>query len=484
MTIVFSSRRANRFRPCSSLTWFAIFLWAILLCAPVSAQPVTVTGVVRDLTGAVIPGATVTLRSEHSTHTTKTGPGGEFSFLIPEDSSATIRAEASGFATAEQVWSASASMGAAGQLTFTLRSLAEGERIVVSATRTEMKLSEVPGSALELSAVDLEANPALAVDDLLRQVPGFSLFRRSSSRVANPTTQGVSLRGVGASGPSRALVLEDGVPLVDPFGGWIYWDRVPRTSLSSVEVSRGGASSLYGSDALGGVIQFITRVPTEPSFSIDTSYGTENTPDLSAWGGTAFSRWDISAAADMSRTDGYILVPGSQRGPVDTAASSKHATVDATLGYKLSDSGRVYVRGGFFDESRKNGTPLQVNSTGTASGAAGVNTAIGAHDWLSARAFGLVEGYDQTFSSISTARNTETLSDIQHVPSQQAGTALQWNHVLKGHTLIAGLDFQEIMGASDELLPLASATNIAGGRQRSTGLFGQDIFRVANKWTI
>jgi outer membrane receptor protein involved in Fe transport len=463
----------------------ALAFWsAIFLCAPALAHPVVITGVVRDVTGAVIPGATVTLRSEHSTQTANTGPDGEFSFRIAEDSSATIHVEASGFATAEQVWSAST--GAAERLTlkFTLRSLAHGERIVVSATRTEMKLSEVPGSALELSTVDVEANPALALDDVLRQVPGFSLFRRSSSRVANPTTQGVSLRGVGASGPSRALVLENGVPLVDPFGGWIYWDRVPRASLSSVEVSRGGASSLYGSAALGGVIQFITRVPAEPSFSIDTSYGTENTPGLSAWGGTVFSRWDISAAADMFRTDGYILVPSSRRGPVDTAANSEHATVDATLGYKLSDSGRVYVRGGFFDESRNNGTPLQVNSTGLASGAAGVNTAIGAHDWLSARVFGLVEGYDQTFSSISTARNTETLSDIQHVPSQQAGTALQWNHVLKGHTLIAGLDFQEIMGASDELLPLASATNIAGGRQRSTGLFAQDIFRVANKWTI
>ena len=115
-----------------------------------------------------------------------------------------------------------------------------------------MKLSEVPGSAVELSPEDISANAGLTLDDVLRQVPGFSLFRRSSSRVANPTTQGVSLRGLGASGPSRALVLEDGVPLVDPFGGWVFWDQVPRAELSSVEVFRGGESNLYGSDALGG----------------------------------------------------------------------------------------------------------------------------------------------------------------------------------------------------------------------------------------
>ena len=62
---------------------------------------------------------------------------------------------------------------------------------------------------------------------MLRQVPGFSLFRRTTSRAANPTTQGVSLRGLGASGASRALVLSDGFPLNDPFGGWVYWDRAP-----------------------------------------------------------------------------------------------------------------------------------------------------------------------------------------------------------------------------------------------------------------
>ena len=180
---------------------------------------------------------------------------------------------------------------------------------------------------------------------LLRQVPGFSLFRRSSSRVANPTTQGVSLRGVGASGPSRATVLEDGVPLVDPFGGWVYWDRIPRAELSSVEVFRGGSSSLYGSDALGGVVQFLTRTPIAPSASVDFSYGNENTPDVSVWAGTAFSRWDVETAADMSRTDGYILLPQSQRGTIDTAANSEHATIDAAVGYRISENGRLFLRG-------------------------------------------------------------------------------------------------------------------------------------------
>ena len=66
------------------------------------------------------------------------------------------------------------------------------------------------------------------LDDRLRDIPGFSLFKRSSSVVANPTTQGVSLRGIGSSGASRTLMLWDGVPANDPFGGWVYWSQIGR----------------------------------------------------------------------------------------------------------------------------------------------------------------------------------------------------------------------------------------------------------------
>src|SRR5204862_7031098 len=131
-----------------------------------------------------------------------------------------------------------------------------------------------------LSPADVIASAARCVDDVLRQVRRFSLFRRSDSRTANASNQGGSLRGLGGTAASRALVLEDGFPLVDAFGGWVYWDRVPRESISSVEVFRGGASKLYGSDALGGVVQFLTRHPERPAFPPETSYGNEHTPDI------------------------------------------------------------------------------------------------------------------------------------------------------------------------------------------------------------
>jgi outer membrane receptor protein involved in Fe transport len=463
-----------------ALTGFA----ACLLPLRSQGQGTAVSGSVRDSSGAAINGAQVIVHAGQFTSSTTTDSEGRFSFPSLPEASGSIRVAADGFAAAERTWSAAS--GAA-QLAFVLRPLGASEQVVVSATRTEMKLSETPGSAVLLTDTDIAADPALTLDDMLREIPGFNLFRRATSRVSNPTTQGVSLRGLGASGPSRALVLEDGVPVVDPFGGWVYWDRIPPTELASVEVFRGGASNLYGSDALGGIVQFLSRVPAEPSASLDISYGNQNTPALSSWMGTTIGRWDLEAATGLAHTDGYILTPKSQRGVVDSLANSEHATVDAGVGYQIRDGGRAFLHGTFFDEGRHNGTRIQTNSTGTGFGVAGVNTPIHDHDFVSARVYGESQGYDQTFSSVAPNRNSEKLTDIQHVPSQQLGTAVQWNHLLSNQTLILGADVNEVIGASDEQLFSSTtgshfANNIAGGRQRTVGILGQDIIRFHDRW--
>src|SRR5713226_10099409 len=89
------------------------------------------------------------------------------------------------------------------------------DTITLTATRTPTRLSDTPASVVVMSRETIAASAAPTVDDALRQVPGFALFRRSGSRTANPTSQGVSLRGLGGSGTSRALVLDDGIPIND-----------------------------------------------------------------------------------------------------------------------------------------------------------------------------------------------------------------------------------------------------------------------------
>ena len=451
-----------------------------------SAQTIAVEGTVRDPSGAVIGNASVVLRSgsyetsrpdrrKRSFHFPRRAlPYQEILKSVARDSAPfTNRGVASRYATVH--------------LDILLRPVSSGEQVTVSAARTGVRLSETPGSTILLSGSDVAATPALRVDDVLRQVPGFSLFRRSDSRTANASNQGVSLRGLGGTAASRALVLEDGLPLVDAFGGWVYWDRVPRSSLANVEVFRGRASNLYGSDALGGVVQFLTRQPERPAFTLETSYGNERTPDLSFWTGTRAGKWDLSLASEMFHTDGYIVVPTWQRGSVDRPANSEDATVDLTVGHQLGDKGRVFARGSFYTEFRNNGTLVQTNDTRMGEGAVGVDQQFGSSDSLTFRAYGQVQGYDQRFSSIAADRNSESLTNLQYVPEQVGGGAAQWTHFLGKHqTLIAGMDLMEVMGASDEQL-FSSGThtrnNASGGRQRILGWFGEDLVRI-NDWTI
>jgi outer membrane receptor protein involved in Fe transport len=465
--------------------------WAVVVCLAIGApllfgQEIRLEGVAQDATGAVVAGANVSLQSGAFTAHTKTDATGRFSFLSVPGVSGTVTVDATGFSDATQAWNAAS--GTIAQLTLLLRPSSINQQIVVSAARAEVRLSDAPGSTVLLSRADLSSTPALSIDDVLRQVPGFSLFRRSGSRTANPTSQGVSLRGLGATAASRSLVLEDGIPLLDPFGGWVQWDRIPQTELSDVEIFRGGASNLYGSDAMGGVVQFITREARAPALSLETSYGNERTPDLSVWTGTAVRKWDFGVAADLFHTDGYSLVPLDERGIVDTSANSEHAALDFSVGHQFGSNGRVFLRGNLFDESRNNGTPVQTNDTRIGEGAIGIDRQVGTNDSLTGRVYGDLQSYNQRFSSIAANRATESLTNIQHVPAQELGGAVLWTHVLgRSQTLVGGADLLEVMGASNEQL-FSSGTHtqnkVSGGRQRTLGLFGEDILRIHQKWTV
>jgi outer membrane receptor protein involved in Fe transport len=460
---------------------------AILICAGwASAQSVRVEGAVHDSTGAVVAGAQVELRAGSTPVSSTTDSSGRFVFDSVSQTSGMVSVHASGFSAVQQSWNAAA--GAAVHLEFVLSPAAVADQVVVTAARIETRLSDVAGSAVALTAEDTNATPALLIDDKLRQIPGFALFRRSDSRTANPTSQGVSLNGLGASGASRALVLEDGIPLNDPFGGWVYWGRVPQQALASVEVVRGGVSSLYGSNALGGVIQFLSRQEDKSAMSLETSYGGEQTPDLSLWAGTRIGRWDAAVASDLFRTDGYILVPVAQRGRVDTAANTEHAAVELTLSRRFGEHNRVFGRGTFFREARNNGTPIQTNDTTTGEGAVGADAQLGSLGSITLRAYGEVQGYNQNFSSVAANRNSESLTNIQHVPVQQMGGSALWSRSM-GHmqSLVAGADSSEVMGWSNERTfnsGAQTASLVSGGRQRTTGVFGEDILRLTPGWIV
>ena len=108
--------------------------------------------------------------------------------------------------------------------------------ILVTATRSPRRSRDVSASATVLSRAEINRSPAKTSDELLRVLPSFGLFRRSSSVVADPSSQGVNLRGIGPSGVSRSLVLRDGLPMNDAFGGWVYWRALPMLGIGRIEV--------------------------------------------------------------------------------------------------------------------------------------------------------------------------------------------------------------------------------------------------------
>ncbi|MEE8217338.1 MAG: TonB-dependent receptor [Vicinamibacteria bacterium] len=352
------------------------------------------------------------------------------------------------------------------------------DQVTVTAARSDTRIGSTPASVAVLPRAALAVTAAPTIDDALRQVVGFSLFRRTGSGTANPTIQGVSLRGLGASGASRALVLMDGLPINDPFGGWVYWGRVPRLEVERLEVLRGGSSDLYGSGALGGVAQILTKRPgPDRGLEGEASAGGSGFLDgvLTAHG--TRGAWGARLSAEALNTDGHIAVAVEDRGPIDEPVASHHAAVDATVERSLAGDGRFFLRGMYYDEARDNGTPLQRNETWIGLAAAGYDRG----PW-SVRLWGSTQELEQSFTAVFADRDGERLTRTQRVPVDAFGLAAQWAKPLGDrHHLVAGLDARHVRGTTREtgfFGGVATSQLEAGGTQPSAGAFVEDRFQA------
>jgi len=474
------NRFLSRFRTFALLR--SAFLVAV--CAfPIAAQ--TVSGTIFDRQNARVENAEVSiLINDTILARANSDAEGRFSILIDSEKTSILRISARGFAVFEKSLT-----GLQRPLEIILSPADVREEVTVSITGAETRLSETPASVVVLSRETLEATAAQTVDDALRQVAGFTLFRRSSSRTTNPTTQGANLRGVSGSGAARTSVLLDGVSLNDAFGGWTYWTRAPKIAVEQIEVLRGGASSVYGGSALSGAVNLTTgrAENNKPILRFETSAGTQKTFDGSLF--TAFGKngWNASVAVESFQTAGYIPVAKEQRGAADSNANSRHNSGLLTLERKINVDSRIFVRGNLFAERRDNGTRLQKNRTyfrQAVFGADFTNEKFGA---FQLRASIEAQVYDQTFSAVSADRNTENLTRIQRVPSQARNANLFWTRAFGNHAVSASLDAREARGFSDESIinnNRATALVGAGGREFSNGVFVQDFWRVNRKLNV
>ncbi len=335
-----------------------------------------------------------------------------------------------------------------------------------SITVTEKISAEAPASLTVLSREELGATPGVNLDDRLREVPGFSLFRRSSSLVAHPTTQGVSLRGVGSNGASRTLVLWDGIPANDPFGGWVYWSRFAPDEFARIEISRGASTSIFGDRAMGGVIALVSREPERMRLTGGYESGNRQSHELSAGFSNLWPRWAVSANGRAFTTGGYFIVPTESRGAVDRPAALRFAAGGTRLDY-FGAAARLFLKLDLLTEDRANGTVLQRNSTGLGAVAAHYarETARGG---LSLSAWHTREEFRGTFSAIAADRDSERLTQRQRVPAEGAGAGALWNRHASRFDLLAGADLARVEGYS----------NGAGGTLLRHGVFAQASFNA------
>jgi outer membrane receptor protein involved in Fe transport len=367
------------------------------------------------------------------------------------------------------------------------------EQVTVTAYRTPLGVLESPVTTRALTQTNLNTSAAITLDGKLRELPGVELFRRSSSLVANPSSQGLSLRALGSTAASRTLITEDDVPLNDPFAGWIHWQEQPELSIQRIEIVRGGASDLYGSSAIGGVVNVVPVRPTSDQAQLRSSYGAENTYDDSLLVATKRGPWGLLGAGGVIGTDGYIQEAPYQRGPIDRA-SDVHSQNGLVLAEHEQGALRLFVRASAYNDARNNGTPDQTNATRLWRYATGADWQGPHNGVLGTRIYGSTAHFRQVFSEILNTptsadpgcsyRCSESPTDSSHSPENELGAVAHWTQPLgAGLVLVAGADTHDVRVWDREQThgSTAALTNLHDHQRDSSG-YAEGMW-VHNAWT-
>jgi len=370
-------------------------------------------------------------------------------------------------------------LGEQSRLVVVMRVAGVAQEVDVTAARAPLALDASASSVRVMTGEQLEEAPGYTLDDRLRQVAGFQLFRRTSSWVANPTTEGTTLRGLGSTAASRTLVLSDQVPLNDAYGGWIHWDETPTLATQDVELMRGGGSDLYGSSAIGGVIDVVPVVPKSLDYGLNAAGASEDTAIVDGLLTVGTGGWNALAASSLFWTGGYILTAPEFRGPVDIPSNVHSQSGRVELRRTLGTDGDIFVRGNLLNEARSNGTPLQTNATRIWRYLAGSDWSAGNAGRFLVRLYGTEQHFRQSFSSINATRTSETLTSIHFDPSQQVGGAVQWARGYGKWTVLAGGDALDTRGTDLEEISEVSLSS----RQRGGGVYGEVLWQPTT-WSI
>lgn len=344
-----------------------------------------------------------------------------------------------------------------------------------------------PGSDCTKTKQELPTLDAYGATGRIEQsfsaIPGLQQFRRSDSRSANPTSQGVTLRGLGGNASSRALVFVDDVPQADPFGGWVSWPGYDALNLRGVKVSKGGGQVSAGPGALAGVIEMESvQSKLESSWQMERSvtlgYGSRNSVEARGRYRSYLGQGEVILGGSYSRGDGFVLVVKDQRGPVDRAAPYEQGGVALRLVTDLTSNIELQANMRGFTDKRDRGVDFSANKN------SGVDASIrlrgGWTGWKwSATAYVQIRDFSLQFGAVSPDRSTVTPTlDQFATPSTGLGMRFEIRPPLgDGLELRLGGEWRRAIGETKENFTFVAGVptrfRTAGGKTDSYGAFAE-----------
>lgn len=347
--------------------------------------------------------------------------------------------------------------------------------IVVTGRGLGAAAGEEVFDAVVIERERLDGSASGRLEEVLRDVPGFQLFRRSDSRSANPTSQGATLRALGGNASSRVLLVLDGVPQTDPFGGWISWPAYRTERLGEARVTRGGGSGVHGPGALAGTIELASAAPEDlrgPRGRI--AYGSRDGLDAQAGIGLPLGGGFLSVSGGWARGDGFVPVVREQRGPADRPSPYEQMSLAVRGVAPLGGGTELQASGLVFSDERERGTAL---SDIRASGADASLRLVGRR-WT-ALAYVQTRDFYNSFASVSLGRTTAARTAEQlSVPATGLGARIEARPKLgREIELRLGGDWRMTEGETRELFSFVAGAGtrgrVAGGRTGTLGGFAE-----------
>ncbi len=346
---------------------------------------------------------------------------------------------------------------------------------------TGRALPEAKGdAAYDIVTIDRErlTNSASGrAEDVLRDVAGLQQFRRSDSRSANATSQGVTLRGLGGNASSRALLLLDGVPQGDPFGGSVTFPALNLARVGQIRVTRGGGSGALGPGALAGTIELSSIAPGDASgLSGGVAYGSRDAVEANATASGALGNGYAYVAADFARGDGFIPIIKSQRGLADRAAPFRQASI---AGRAVVPIGGVELQANLsgYTDRRERGVAFTDNGS---DGADASVRLVSAGRWAwDVLGYVQLRQFMSQASSVDAARTTSTQTlDQFNIPSTGFGARFEVRPPLGDNIeLRLGGDIRRVSGETREFFTFVAGAPTrgrqAGGQSDTYGAFAE-----------